>query len=65
MKKQKKAKEKPKQESITIPKRAMYGIAPAIAISAILISKHDIGPFILFLIGIFTGILIAKGFFEK
>ncbi len=54
-----------KKENITIPRKAMYGIAPAIAIIAILLSKHQPGPLILFLVGIFTGILISKGFFEK
>ena len=51
--------------SITIPKKALIGIAPAIAIIAVLISKGDIGPLLLFLIGIFAGVMIGKGFYEN
>ena len=61
----KKQTKKSKQKSITIQKKALYGIAPAIAIIAILISKHQPGPLLLFIVGIVAGILIAKGFFEK
>jgi len=65
MKSQKKINNKPKKENIIIPRKAMYGIAPAIAIIAILLSKHQPGPLILFLTGIAVGIFIGKGFFEK
>ena len=61
----KKMNKKPKQEAIIIPKKALAGIAPAIAIAAILISKGNIGPLILFLVGISTGLVIGKGFFEN
>ena len=63
MKKQNKKSKK--REIITIPKKAMVGIAPAIAISAILISKNQPGPLLLFIIGISVGIIIGKGFFDK
>jgi len=43
----------------------MYGIAPAVAIIAILISKRQPGPLLLFLVGIGAGVIIGKGFFEK
>jgi len=56
---------KSKKESISIPKKAMLGIAPAIAIIAVLISKGDMGPLLLFFVGISAGILIGKGIFEK
>jgi len=52
-------------ESIVIPRKALLGIAPAIAISAILISKHQPGPLLLFMVGIVTGILIGRGYFAK
>ncbi|MBW3004868.1 hypothetical protein KY310_03475 [Candidatus Woesearchaeota archaeon] len=58
-------KHKKKKNSLIIPKKAMYGIAPAIAIIAILLSKHKAPEVLLFLIAIILGILIGKGFFEK
>jgi len=51
-------------KNITIPKKAMLGIAPAIAIGAILISKHQPGPLVLFITGIVVGIMIHRGFTE-
>jgi len=54
-----------KKESIIIPKKAMYGIAPAIPIIAVLLSKGKAPEVLLFGIGIFLGVLIGKGFFEK
>ena len=65
MKSQKKIDKKVKKESFTIPKKAMYGIAPAIAIIAVLLSKDKAPEMLLFLIGIFVGIMIGKGYFEK
>lgn len=62
---EKETSKKSKQGSFIIPKKAMLGIAPAIAIVAILISKGDIGPLMLFFVGIVIGVLIAKGFFAK
>ena len=54
-----------KKENIIIPKRAMFGIAPAIAIIAVLLSKNKTPQVLLFLIGIIVGIFIAKGYFKK
>ncbi len=54
-----------KKEHIVIPKKAMFGIAPAIAIIGLLIAKNQPGPLLLFFVGIGSGILIGKGFFEK
>ena len=53
-------KKKVKQKSIVIPRKAMFGIAPAVAISAILISRHGAGELVLFLLGIGIGIFIGK-----
>lgn len=61
----KKIKKKSKQKPIVIPKKAMYGIAPAIAIIAVLLSKSKIPEVLLFGIGIIVGTFIGKGFFEK
>jgi hypothetical protein len=47
---------------ISIPKRAMFGIAPAIAIIAVLLSKAKPGEALLFLIGIVLGVVIGMGF---
>ena len=56
---------KHKQEFLKIPKKALFGIAPAVAIIGMLLSKGDTGPLILFIVGLGAGILIGKGFFEK
>ena len=61
----KKQKKKSKQKDLIIPRTAMIGIMSAIPITAILIAKDKIGPMVLFFIGIFAGIFIGKGFFEK
>ncbi|MFH1326613.1 MAG: hypothetical protein ABIH59_00610 [archaeon] len=54
-----------KKKDFIIPKKAMLGIAPSIAIIAVLLSKDKAPEVLLFLVGIFVGILIGKGFFEK
>ena len=54
-----------KKKNIIIPRKAMYGIAPAIAITALLLSKHQPGQLLLFFIVIFSGILIWRGYCEK
>jgi hypothetical protein len=56
---------KPKKESIVIPRKAMYGIAPAIAIIALLLSKKQPGQLLLFIIGIVAGVLIARGYLNN
>ena len=56
---------KKKEGGIVIPKKSMLGIAPAVAIIAVLISKENVGSLMLFIIGIAAGIFIGKGFFEK
>jgi hypothetical protein len=47
------------KDSFIIPKKALRGIAPAIAIIAILLSKHKAPEVLLFIIGIFCGIIIG------
>ena len=54
-----------KKKNIIIPKKAMYGIAPAIVITALLLSKRQPGPLLLFFVGIVAGILIWRGYCEK
>ena len=53
-----------KKDHFVIPKKAMLGIAPAIAIIAVLLSKDKAPEVLLFAIGIFCGFLIGKGYFE-
>jgi hypothetical protein len=53
---------KKKPETITINKKVMLGVAPAIAIIAILLSKNQPGPLLLFLIGIAAGIIIGVNY---
>jgi len=50
-----------KKDNIVIPKKAMMGIAPAVAISAVLISKHGAGELVLFWLGIGVGVFIMRG----
>jgi Mg2+/citrate symporter len=47
---------------ISIPKKAMFGIAPAIAIIAVLLAKDKAPEVLLFLIGISAGVVIGMGF---
>jgi hypothetical protein len=56
---------KKKDEFISIPRKALLGIAPAIAITAVLFSKDKAPEVLLFFIGIFCGVLIGRGFFGK
>ena len=48
-----------KKDSFIIPKKALRGIAPAIAIIAILLSKNKAPEVLLFIIIIFCGIIIG------
>ena len=54
-----------KQEHFVIPMKALAGIAPAIAITAVLFSKDKAPEVLLFGIGIFCGVLIGRGYFGK
>lgn len=55
---------KKQKEVFTIPKKALFGIAPAVAIVALLLSKGDMGPLLLFIVGIAAGLVIGKGYYE-
>jgi len=44
---------------IAIPKKALFGIAPAIAIIAVLLAKDKAPEVFLFLIGISAGLVIG------
>ena len=47
------------KDTFTINKKVMIGVAPAVAIIAVLLSKNQPGPLLLFLIGIAAGIIIG------
>lgn len=53
-------KQSSQNDTITINKKVFFGIAPAVAIIGVLISKNQIGPLVLFLIGIAAGIIIGR-----
>jgi hypothetical protein len=56
----KKQNKKSKQESFTIKRKTIWAIAPVVAISALLISKHQPGQLLLFILGVIGGILIHR-----
>jgi hypothetical protein len=51
---------KSKKDTITINKKIIFGVAPALPIIGILLSKKEPGALLLFLIGIVCGVLIGK-----
>lgn len=54
-----------KTDNIIIPREAMKGIVPAVAIIAVLLSSNKTPEVLLFVMGIFAGILIGRGYFKK
>lgn len=54
-----------KKDSLHIPKKALFGIAPAIAIIAVLLSKGKTPELLLFLLGIVAGIIIGINLRKK
>jgi hypothetical protein len=54
-----------KKDNIVIPRKAMAGIASAIAIIAVLLAKDKSPEVLLFGIGIFVGVMIARGYLAK
>lgn len=53
-----------KQDSFIIPKKVMFGVAPAIAIIAVLLSKNKAPQVLLFLIGIVCGVIIGANWIK-
>jgi hypothetical protein len=47
---------------ISIPRKALFGIAPAVAIIAVLLSNGKAPQTLLFLIGISAGVIIGMAF---
>ncbi|MCP3682867.1 MAG: hypothetical protein GY861_09275 [bacterium] len=54
------AKKIEKEKSFTIKRKTLFAIAPVVVISVLLISKHQPGPLLLFLIGVSSGIVIHR-----
>lgn len=50
------------KDFISIPKKALLGIAPAVAIIAVLLAKHKAPEVLLFLIGVSAGVIIGVNF---
>ena len=50
---------KKKSDTITINKKVVWGLAPVVAIIAVLLSKDKVGEMFLFLIGVAYGIFIG------
>ena len=53
------------KDVISIPKKALFGIAPAIAIIAVLLAKDKAPEVLLFLIGISAGLVIGMNLRKK
>ena len=54
-----------KKENIIIPKKAFIPIICIVPLTAIIISKRDVGALVVLIVGVTAGIFIGKGFFEK
>ena len=50
---------------IAIPKKAFFGIAPAVAIIAVLLAKDKAPEVLLFLLGISAGLVIGMNLRKK
>lgn len=57
--------ENPDRDFFAVPKRAMLGIAPAIAIIAVLLAKDKAPQVLLFLVGISAGLVIGTSFRQQ
>jgi hypothetical protein len=53
------------KKDLIIPRSALFGIGPAVVITAVLLSKNRPGELLLFYIGIVAGVIIARGYFKK
>ena len=53
------------KKDLIIPRNALFGIAPAVAITAVLLVKNKPGEVLLLFIGIAIGIIITRGYLKK
>ena len=61
-----KQKEESKQKKdLIIPRNALFGIGPAVVITAVLLSKNKPGEVLLLFIGIAIGIIITRSYLKK
>ena len=52
-------------KDLIIPRNALFGIAPAVAITAVLLSKDKPAEVLLLFIGIAIGLIIARAYLKK
>ena len=52
-----------KQENIIIPRKAFIAMMCIVPLTAIIISKREVGTLVVLIIGVAAGIFIGKGFF--
>jgi hypothetical protein len=53
------------KKDLIIPRNALFGIAPAVAITAVLLAKNKPGEVLLLFIGIAAGVIIARAYLKK
>jgi len=53
------------KKDLVIPRNALFGIAPAVAITAVLLAKNKPGEVLLLFIGIAAGVIIARAYLKK
>ena len=53
------------KKDLIIPRKALYGIGPAVVITAVLLSKGRPEEVLLFFIGIAVGIIVTRAYLKK
>ena len=53
------------KKDLIIPRNALFGIAPAVAITAVLLSKDKPAEVLLLFIGIAVGVIITRAYLKK
>jgi hypothetical protein len=61
----KKQKKKSRRENIIIPRKSFLAMMCIVPLTAIIISKKEVGTLIVLMVGVAAGIFIGKGYFEK
>ena len=53
------------KKDLIIPRNALFGIGPAVAITAVLLSRDKPAEVLLFFIGIAVGVIITRAYLKK